>query len=355
MNEPVELKTISFEGTTIDKNGVRKPIRLEHYSLVTLEPGQEKSFDVIIDTEGLDAGEYRCAFYVSGLGKKSGQVYTAGVHFDIWVIQKIAPSEGLKIEAPNKVDVNKEFDIKVSGLGGEDNVLIYQIPNMATISVNREGDTYVWTGKISKAGNYTIQINIVKQNGVTIPFFKQIQVGEVKKESANKTVVDIIPYPPKAGDVVSVTVKPTTTPEIIVYENGVIVARYYYSTPFKVEAGKKYCIVAKPKGMPSNTTCFAIANKKMKIVVNPSSPVVGGKIVVSVTNLDGTPITVPVKITINGQVFNGATATYDVKEAGTITIKAEASGYDTATKTITATSPLFNTSTIPSEALLEVM
>lgn len=350
LNEPVELKTITFEGTTIDKNGVRKPIRLEHYSLVTLEPGQEKSFDITIDTEGLDPGEYRCAFYVSGLGKNSGQVYTASVHFDIWVIEKIAPAgeeTSLKIEMPSKVDVNEQFDIRVTGLKDDDTVVVYQLPEMVTVNVDRTPDEYVWTGKITKAGNYSIQINIIKGTGIALPFFKKIQVGEIK-QGKNETEITIIPYPPKAGDTVSISVEPETTAEIKVYEDGTLVARYFYSSPFKVEAGKKYCVYAKPEGMEEKEVCFTIGKKKFKVTLTPSTPKVGDTLKVEVRNEDGSAFTGELTITINDKTFNAPVATYLIQNEEPISIKVEAEGYETYSSSITPRVQATNTSVIPS-------
>ena len=343
LNESVELKSIGYEGTTIDENGVRKPIRVEHWSLVTLEPGQEKSFDVTIDTEGLEPGEYRCSFYVTGLGKRSNQIYTATVHFDIWVISKIKPSEEeaeFSINVPEEVEVDEEFTIEVTGLESTDTVMLYQIPEMVTTNIDRTSTTYTWTGKITKPGKYTIQISLIKREGIAIPYYKTINVVSAGEEVTNQTKIEIIPYPPKAGDTVSITTQPEAIVEITVYEGDQVVGKFFYSSPFKVDAGKKYCIKATAEGLEPQEQCFLTSKKRFKVSVTPSTPKVGDTIQVSVTNEDGSPVTASVTIKINDKTYNAPSASYDVADTSPINIQVSASGYETYSVTITPRKPV---------------
>ena len=87
-DQRVELKDVYFENTTVTPEG-EKPTRLQDYSLPAyLDPGQEVTFNVIIDTRGLTVGQtYTPTLVVTG--KIGDTDVRATVDFTITVVQGV--------------------------------------------------------------------------------------------------------------------------------------------------------------------------------------------------------------------------------------------------------------------------
>lgn len=88
----VYLKDVYFENTTVTSDG-EKPTRLEDYQLPSyLDPGQELTLKVTIDTRGLDVGKTYTPSLIA-LGRVGDQDVRAQIDFYITVVQAVQTGE----------------------------------------------------------------------------------------------------------------------------------------------------------------------------------------------------------------------------------------------------------------------
>jgi len=331
LSESVSLKTISYEGTLTTPEG-RKPIRIEDWTLMTLGPGEEKSFVVTIDTTGLELGEWRPILTVSGL-TESGKQVSASIAFSISVISSASPpSTGeIKVTAPTSVDKGEQFEIKVENLPSGGSVMMQPNPNLVGTEVKKEDSKWIWKGYINSTESQTIELSIMQYGGLLKTYVINISVGHVE-EGTNVITLNYIPQNPTDGSIVTVQKSPDiATVTVTAYEGDTVVDKFIYTIPFRVVYGRKYCLEAKASGYETVKKCFDVSLKKLDLIISPSKPTPSEYILIQAVS-GGQPVS-GVSIKVDDKVYDSSSVNIKLGE-GEHTVVAYGDGYQNITKKI---------------------
>jgi len=333
----VELRDVYFENTTVTPEG-EKPTRLEDYSLPSyLDPGQEVTFNVVIDTVGLSPGTtYTPTLVVTG--KVGDTDVRAMVDFTINVVSGVisgktqtqAGGETAHPQVPARPPVQtlKRLTIDV----------VPATPN--------PGDTVTVYAKDAETGQYvnaTITINGQQRTTFTADWCKTYNIVATAEGyvTATRTVrvkcrtmnVVFSPASPKEGDTVTFAVTDAETGEPItgytIKINGMPVI-----PPWTAKPGR-HMVVVSAEGYSPRTLTIVVEEQPPELVGTlPSEVNVGEKVILTLTKPANWEV-----YDANGFIIEsgqGDTISFTPEEPGTYTIKVN--GKDFAT--ITAVEPL---------------
>lgn len=214
----VYLKDVYFENTTVTDEG-EKPTRLEDYQLPTyLDPGQELTLKVTIDTRGLEVGKTYTPTLVA-LGRVGNQDVRAQIDFYITVVKGV--QTGSKTTENTQTEQSTQ---QVTKPHNTPKTMIIEImpPNP------QPGDVVTIYVKDPKTGDYVnanITVNGQPTSTFTADWCKTYRINATADGylPASKTVqikcktmnVVVSPQNPKEGDTVTITVTDAETGEPI--------------------------------------------------------------------------------------------------------------------------------------------
>jgi len=353
-NVPVKLQDMFLENVIETPSGT-KPIAIPDVSLGTIDPGEDLSFTVKIDSKGLKEGTYTPSLYIVGYYNNT-RIQTE-IDFQITVISTLAPQETVNvgINAPETVDENEEFTIVVTGVPSDASLFIPPTPNVEG-SWNYSDSTWTWKGKITKGGTYTIQIWLMKQvGGSFLPvdsLYATITVRVPEKEKEQSKIV-IYPEKPLDGDTVSVKCVDADGDKIQNAE--ITVNGEPYEEPFMVEGDKTYKIECDAVNYKSSSMDLVIGNRILQLTLVPEKPKINDFIYLIARDVDTSEIIVDTQNRIyknNAKVLlNGEPFTNVITEAGSFTIEVTADKYETATLNFDILPPLEMISPEPPESV----
>jgi len=259
LSTPVQLKKIEYSGTVITDKG-RQPINAIQYELGTLQPGEETTFVVDINTKGLSPGVWTPIMTVKGL-TQDNQIVSASISFVLTVTKAVAPSTqaNITIEYPEEVVADEPFNITISGLTSGMTVDMEPNPHLIGMNVSQKEGKWTWTGKIDVNQSLPATIYVKLLGGV----FKTFKFNLTVPKPPEPIIINS-PEVVWVGDPFSVLTNPPTTIDI----NGT-----EYQTPANVTLllPGKYLVKASKEGYKSS--------EKWIEVISPVTANVSGKTV----------------------------------------------------------------------------
>jgi hypothetical protein len=248
--EPVEVKDVYIEGSITTAEGM-KPLGWSG-KLKTLEPGEDLTITILLDTRGITLGTYPVS--LSLIAYKGSEKIVKKVDFEILVTPQLQPT--------------KEGTIVIEYLP------LKPIPE-SLVSVTLKDET-----------------------------------GKIIDGSVKVTVFDL---------------------------KGSQLTSFDYSTPFKVEADRKYCIKAEAPYRKSSEKCFEVAYKTLYIKLTPEKPIPNETVMIQLVDEEGNLATSG-KIKVNNDVYPGSQISLTLEE-GNYTIVGEAQGFTQASKQLEVAYP----------------
>ena len=214
----VYLKDVYFENTTVTDEG-EKPTRLEDYQLPSyLDPGQELTLKVTIDTRGLEVGKTYTPTLVA-LGRVGNQDVRAQIDFYITVVKAVQTG-------------NTQTQNNTSNTNSNTGSTSHTAPKLRTMTIEvmppnpQPGDLVTIYVKDTKTGDYVnadITVNGTKESSFTADWCKTYRIVAMAQGyvSATKTIttkcktlqVSISPQNPQEGDTVTIMVTDQETGE----------------------------------------------------------------------------------------------------------------------------------------------
>lgn len=181
LSVPVTLKKIEYSGTVITDNG-RQPINAVQYELGVMQPGEEKTFVIEINTKGLSPGVWTPIMTVKGL-TQDNKIVSASISFVLTVTKAVkspAP-QNLTIDYPKEVVANKPFNITINGLSSGMSVDMETNPHLIGINVMQEKNKWIWTGKIDENKTQEVTIYVKLLGGIFKTFKFNLTVPKPPK------------------------------------------------------------------------------------------------------------------------------------------------------------------------------
>jgi len=248
---------------------------------------------------------------------------------DVQKIGTIETKEGVS----KPIDIEGEFGWLESG---EDLSL--------KVNINTEGlEANTYTPKLEIAYYYqgerktlTINFDITVTSSI-IPGGSQ-QTEQQKNKTMNLAITPEEPMPGESvmldvyDDKNNIISDATIKVQVIDPETDETVTQFLYYQPFKVEANKKYKIIAQKEGYNSVTKAFVVELGKSMIKLSPSNPKPGEMTMIQYTNLDGVIISGG-KLIIDGEEYPAPQTSISFS-SGTHNITGKAVGYEEASLSI---------------------
>ena len=279
----VELKDVYFENTTVTPEG-EKPTRLEDYSLPSyLDPGQEVTFNVIIDTKGLQPGTtYTPTLVVTG--KIGDTDVRATVDFTINVVEGVVSGTTQTQQNTTNTQTSPPPAQTLKRLAID---VVPATPN--------PGDTVTIYAKDADTGQYInaiITVNGEQRTTFTADWCKTYNITATAEGyvTATKTIrtkcktldVTYAPSTPKEGDQVTFTVTDAETgqpvPSYTIKVDGRVITQ-----PWTAEAGRHIVVVSAEGYSPKTLTIIVEEQEPELVGTLPSEVNVGEKVLLTLT------------------------------------------------------------------------
>lgn len=265
----VYMKDIYFENTTVTKDG-EKPTRLEDYQMPSyLDPGQELTLKVTIDTYGLDVGKTYTPSLVA-LGRVGQQDVRSQVDFYITVVESVQSGK----------ETTEETSQTTSGSSTT------STPKTMTIELvppNPQPEDivtiYVRDAKTQDYVNATISVNGEQKSSFTADWCQTYRITATADGyvTANKVVntncktmnVTYTPTEPKEGDTVTFYVTDAETGEPVSDVQIKVDNKPIVGTTWEATAGSHIVVITAPKYSQKTVT---IKVEKAPVTVLSSMP-----------------------------------------------------------------------------------
>jgi len=336
----VELKDFILEDVIQTSYGT-KPISAEA-DLGILEPGQEISISIKIDTTDMRPGSYTPSLIVVGYCDNTR--VEARVNFDITVVEELVPETlNMTLSAPKTAEVGTPFTIEVFGIPTDGSLSVIEPAGIERISLIRSGTRFIWTGKATSVGDYTM-IFIGSLRGLVDTKTASISVTEKK----GNLIIDVIPPTPVDGTTVTVVTKDSLTNSVVPstitvqvkdLRTASVINQFTYTAPFRVNQGFQYCFSATATGYSPATKCITVSagatqttTTQLVIEVAPENPVEGDDVKISVKDSLGNLVS-GARIRVNDVWYNENSITLPDVASGVMTIYVTAPNFNPVQKT----------------------
>ena len=236
LNKAVMLKTIEYSGTVVTQEG-RQPINAVQYTLGLLQPGQETTFVVEINTKGLSPGMWTPTMTVKGL-TEDNKIVSATINFALTVTKStLSPSsENITISYPEEVEANKEFEIVVSGLTSGMSVDMEPNPHLIGTNITMEDGNWTWKGYLDVNETQQVTIYVKLLGGM----FKTFRFNLTVPKQPEPLSISYTPLHPWVGEEIKITTYPVNAT--------ITIDGNEYTPPFIPLIAKNYTIKATAEG-----------------------------------------------------------------------------------------------------------